>query len=398
MRKRVTVFDTTLRDGEQAPGIALNPDQKLRIALQLELLGVDVVEAGFPVSSEGDFEAVRRIARQLEKPVVAAMARTSPADVDGAWAAIKDANRPRFHIFLATSQLHMEHKLRMSEEEVLTAVKTGVGHAREYTEDVEYTAEDATRSDPDFLMRVLTTAVDAGATTVNVPDTVGYATPNDYGALVRRVVAEVKGDNEAVTVSTHCHNDLGLAVANSLAAVEAGAGQVEATINGIGERAGNASLEELVMALKVRSDVFGVDTGLDTTKLFETSQMVSQETGFPVQYNKAVVGRNAFAHESGIHQHGVLRNRLTYEIMDPASVGHSGKSIVMGKHSGRAALKHSLATMGVDLTPTAFEKAFLNMKKAADVQGEVSETQLRGIVDDVVTGMEMFEGVAESFR
>lgn len=396
--KHVTVLDTTLRDGEQAPGIALNPDQKLRIAQQLELLGVDVIEAGFPVSSEGDFEAVHRIARQLDQPVVAAMARTSVSDVDRTWEAIKDANRPRFHIFLATSQLHMEHKLRMSEEEVLVAVKTGVGRAREYTDDVEYTAEDATRSDPDFLMRVLTTAVDAGASTVNVPDTVGYATPSAYGALVRRVVAEVKAGHDHVTVSTHCHNDLGLAVANSLAAVEAGASQVEATINGIGERAGNASLEEVVMALSVRSDVYGVETRLDTTRLFETSQMVSQETGFPVQYNKAVVGRNAFAHESGIHQHGVLRNRATYEIMDPASVGHSGKSIVMGKHSGRAALKHSLATMGVDLNPPAFEKAFLNMKKAADVQGEVSDAQLKTIVDEVVTSLEMFEGVTESFR
>ncbi len=396
--KHLTVFDTTLRDGEQAPGIALNPDQKLRIALQLELLGVDVVEAGFPVSSDGDFEAVQRIARQLDQPVVAAMARTSVSDVDRTWEAIKDANRPRFHIFLATSQFHMEHKLRMSEEEVLVAVKTGVGRARDYTHDVEYTAEDATRSDPDFLMRVLTTAVDAGATTINVPDTVGFATPGDYGALVRRVVSEVKAGHDEVTVSTHCHNDLGLAVANSLAAVEAGAGQVEATINGIGERAGNASLEEVVMALRVRSDVYGVETRLDATRLYETSQMVSQATGFPVQYNKAVVGRNAFAHESGIHQHGVLRNRSTYEIMDPASVGHSGKSIVMGKHSGRAALKHSLATMGVDLNQAAFEKAFLTMKKAADVQGEVSEAQLKAIVDDVVTGMEMFEGVAESFR
>jgi 2-isopropylmalate synthase len=396
--KDVTVLDTTLRDGEQAPGIALNPDQKLRIAQQLELLGVDVIEAGFPVSSEGDFEAVHRIARQLDQPVVAAMARTSVSDVDRTWEAIKDANRPRFHIFLATSQLHMEHKLRMSEEEVLVAVKTGVGRAREYSEDVEYTAEDATRSDPDFLMKVLTTAVDAGANTINVPDTVGYATPSGYGALVRRVVAEVKAGHDHVTLSTHCHTDLGLAVANSLAAVEAGAGQVEATINGIGERAGNASLEEVVMALRVRSDVYGVETRLDTTRLFETSQMVSQETGFPVQYNKAVVGRNAFAHESGIHQHGVLRNRSTYEIMDPASVGHSGKSIVMGKHSGRAALKHSLATMGVDLTPPAFEKAFLNMKKAADVQGEVSEAQLKTIVDEVVTSLEMFEGVTESFR
>jgi 2-isopropylmalate synthase len=396
--KHITVLDTTLRDGEQAPGIALNPDQKLRIAQQLELLGVDVIEAGFPVSSEGDFEAVHRIARQLDQPVIAAMARTSVSDVDRTWEAIKDANRPRFHIFLATSQLHMEHKLRMSEEEVLVAVKTGVGRAREYSEDVEYTAEDATRSDPDFLMKVLTTAVDAGANTINVPDTVGYATPSGYGALVRRVVAEVKAGHDHVTVSTHCHNDLGLAVANSLAAVEAGAGQVEATINGIGERAGNASLEEVVMALRVRSDVYGVETRLDTTRLFETSQMVSQETGFPVQYNKAVVGRNAFAHESGIHQHGVLRNRSTYEIMDPASVGHSGQSIVMGKHSGRAALKHSLATMGVDLTPPAFEKAFLNMKKAADVQGEVSEAQLKTIVDEVVTSLEMFEGVTESFR
>lgn len=396
--EHVTVLDTTLRDGEQAPGIALNPDQKLRIAQQLELLGVDVIEAGFPVSSEGDFEAVHRIARQLDQPVVAAMARTSVSDVDRTWEAIKDANRPRFHIFLATSQLHMEHKLRMSEEEVLVAVKTGVGRAREYSEDVEYTAEDATRSDPDFLMKVLTTAVDAGASTINVPDTVGYATPSGYGALVRRVVAEVKAGHDHVTVSTHCHNDLGLAVANSLAAVEAGAGQVEATINGIGERAGNASLEEVVMALRVRSDVYGVETRIDTTRLFETSQMVSQETGFPVQYNKAIVGRNAFAHESGIHQHGVLRNRATYEIMDPASVGHSGKSIVMGKHSGRAALKHSLATMGVDLNPPAFEKAFLNMKKAADVQGEVSEAQLKTIVDEVVTSLEMFEGVTESFR
>ena len=398
MTKRLTVFDTTLRDGEQAPGIALDADQKLRIARQLELLGVDVVEAGFPVASEGDFEAVSAIARELVSPVVAAMSRTGAEDVEVSWDAIKHANRPRLHIFLATSPVHMQHKLRMSEEEVLTAVKSGVGRARELTEDVEYTAEDATRSDQDFLLRVLQTAVDAGATTLNVPDTVGYATPLEYGRLIRRVVEEVKGSNESLTVSTHCHNDLGLAVANSLAAVENGAGQVEATVNGIGERAGNASLEELVMALTVRSDTYDVAMGVDTTKFYETSRMVSQETGFPVQYNKAVVGRNAFAHESGIHQHGVLRNRSTYEIMDPAMVGHTGKTIVLGKHSGRAAFKHCLATMEVDLNPTAFEKAFLQMKKAADVQGEVSESQVRAIVDEVVTGMEMFEGVAESFR
>lgn len=398
MTDRVKIFDTTLRDGEQAPGIALNPDQKVRIATQLATLGVDVVEAGFPVSSPGDFEAVRRIAREVSGPVVAAMARTESADIETAWSAVKDANSSRLHIFLATSELHMEHKLRMTEEEVVTAVKSGVSRAREFTEDVEYSAEDATRSNPDFLMKVLSTAVEAGATTINVPDTVGFATPADYMALISRVVSEVKGDNNAVTVSTHCHNDLGLAVANSLAAVAAGARQVEVAVNGIGERAGNASLEEVVMALEVRHDVFGTRSSVNTTELYQTSRLVASETGYPVQYNKAIVGRNAFAHESGIHQHGVLRNRATYEIMDPVSVGQDANNIVMGKHSGRAAFKHSLATMGVDLNPAAFEQAFSQLKAAADQQGEVNEAQMKWIVDDVVSRVEMFEGVTESFR
>lgn len=398
MKNRVKIFDTTLRDGEQAPGIALNPDQKVRIARQLANLGVDVVEAGFPVSSPGDFEAVQRIAREVSGPTIAAMARTQLEDIAIAWDAIKDAGSARLHIFLATSEIHMEHKLRMTEEEVVTAVKSGVSRARDHTEDVEYSAEDATRSDHDFLMRVLNTAVEAGATTINVPDTVGFATPADYGMLIERVVKEIKGDNPDVVVSTHCHNDLGLAVANSLAAVGAGARQVEVAVNGIGERAGNTSLEEVVMALEVRSDVFAVETRMNSEELYETSRLVSDETGYPVQYNKAIVGRNAFAHESGIHQHGVLRNRATYEIMDPKSVGHNGKTIVMGKHSGRAAFKHSLATMGVDLNPAAFEKAFTQLKAAADGQGEVNEAQMRWIVDDVTSGMEMFEGVTESFR
>lgn len=398
MTDHVKIFDTTLRDGEQAPGIALNPDQKVRIATQLAKLGVDVVEAGFPVSSPGDFEAVQRIAREVSGPVVAAMARTESEDIETAWSAVKDAGASRLHIFLATSELHMEHKLRMSEEEVVTAVKSGVSRAREFTDDVEYSAEDATRSNPDFLMKVLSTAVDAGATTINVPDTVGFATPNDYTALISRVVAEVKRDNNAVTVSTHCHNDLGLAVANSLAAVAAGARQIEVAVNGIGERAGNTALEEVVMALEVRADAFTAKSGVNTTELYRTSRLVSRETGYPVQYNKAIVGRNAFAHESGIHQHGVLRNRATYEIMDPVAVGQNTKNIVMGKHSGRAAFKHSLASMGVDLTPAAFEQAFFQLKAAADKQGEVNQAQMKWIVDDVVSRTETFEGVTESFR
>jgi 2-isopropylmalate synthase len=398
MNNKVRIFDTTLRDGEQAPGIALDPDQKVAIAHQLCRLGVDIIEAGFPVSSPGDFEAVSRIAREVTGPVIAALARAEPGDIDRAWEAIRHADQPRIHVFLATSPIHMEHKLRMTEEEVITSVKTGVARAREYTEDVEYSPEDATRSDTDFMIAVCQAAVEAGATTINIPDTVGYATPDDYAALIGRVIAEVKGDRTDVVVSTHCHNDLGLAVANSLAAVQAGARQVEGAINGIGERAGNTSTEEVVMALNVRQDTFGVEVSVATEELYEASVLVAEATGYPVQYNKAIVGRNAFAHESGIHQHGVLRHRETYEIMDPTAVGFSGSSIVMGKHSGRAAFKHSLDQMEVTLDRGAFEKAFARMKEVADQVGEVSEDRLHAIVDEVVAGTEILQGVAESFR
>jgi 2-isopropylmalate synthase len=286
----------------------------------------------------------------------------------------------------------------MSEEEVMTAVKDNVSRARDHTGNVEYSPEDATRSDPDFVVAVCRAAVDAGATTVNIPDTVGYATPSDYGQLISRVVEEVKGDRDEIVVSAHCHNDLGLAVANSLAAVSAGARQVEGAINGIGERAGNTSIEEVVMALRVRGDAFGVEVGVTTEEIYETSRMVSESTGYPIQYNKAVVGRNAFAHESGIHQHGMLRERATYEIMDPAAVGMGSSVIVMGKHSGRAAFRHSLAEIGVELNSTAFETAFARMKEMADHTGEVSRDQIRLIVEDVVSGIEVLDGVAASFR
>jgi 2-isopropylmalate synthase len=395
---KVVIFDTTLRDGEQAPGIALNPDQKVAIAHQLARLGVDVIEAGFPVSSPGDFDAVARISQEVPGPVIAALARTEAADIDRAWEAIKHADMSRIHVFLATSPIHMEHKLRMSEEEVMAAVRAGVARARDYTDDVEYSPEDATRSDPDFVIAVCQTAVESGATTINIPDTVGFATPSEYASTISRVMTEVKGEREEVVISTHCHNDLGLAVANSLAAVGAGARQVEGAINGIGERAGNTSTEEIVMALTVRKDAFGVEIGVTTEEIVETSRMVAEKTGYPVQYNKAVVGRNAFAHESGIHQHGVLRKRETYEIMDPISVGSPGSSIVMGKHSGRAAFRHTLDGMGVELSSGPFEQAFARMKRVADQTGQVSEVQMQAIVDEVVTGTEILQGVTESFR
>jgi 2-isopropylmalate synthase len=398
MEDRVRIFDSTLRDGEQAPGIALDHEQKVAIATQLARLGVDIIEAGFPISSPGDFRAVTRIAQEVQGPTIAALARANPEDVDRAWEAIKDAADPRIHVFLATSPIHMEHKLRMNEEEVMATVKSNVARARDYTENVEYSPEDATRSDADFVVAVCQAAVDAGATTVNIPDTVGYATPSDYGLLIRRVVVEVKGDRRDVVVSTHCHNDLGLAVANSLAAVEAGARQVEGAINGIGERAGNTSIEEVVMALRVRADAYGVGVGVTTEEIYETSRLVSEQTGYPVQFNKAVVGRNAFAHESGIHQHGVLRERTTYEIMDPMAVGMGNSVIVIGKHSGRAAFKHSLEQLGIEVSDIVFETAFNRMKEVADHSGEVSPDQIRDIVEEVASGIEVLDGVTASFE
>ena len=391
MTERVTIFDTTLRDGEQSPGIALNTEEKLEIAGQLARLGVDVIEAGFPAASDGDFEAVRAVAREVEGPVIAALARATATDVEAAWRAVEDAKRPRIHVFIATSPIHMEHKLRMEPAEVKEAVITAVTKARSLCEDVEFSPEDGTRSDPDFMIEVCNAAVDAGATTINIPDTVGYATPGDYGELIARVVAEVKGDRDDVVISSHCHNDLGLAVANALAAVENGARQVEGAINGIGERAGNTSIEEIVMALEVRSDAYSVTTGVNTAELYPTSQLVAELTGYPVQFNKAVVGRNAFAHESGIHQHGMLRERTTYEIMEPEGVGQAGTVLALGKHSGRAAFRDALEKIGVAVDGDALEDAFVRFKQLADLKVQFTDRDLRAIVDEQSTAEDLIE-------
>jgi 2-isopropylmalate synthase len=381
MNDRLIIFDTTLRDGEQAPGIALSPDDKVAIASQLARLKVDVIEAGFAASSPGDFEAVSRIASEVRGPVIASLARTHPDDIDRAADALKTADRARIHVFISTSPIHMEQMLRMTPDEVLRAVEEGVARARRYCDDVEFSPQDATRSDPEFIVATCRVAVAAGATTINIPDTVGYAMPADFVALMERVYDDVKGGNEDVILSTHCHNDLGLAVANSLSAIQAGARQIEGAINGIGERAGNTSTEEIIMAVKTREDYFGVEVGADTTEIFETSRLVSRMTGYPVQYNKAVVGRNAFAHEAGIHQHGVLRDRTTYEIMDPEAIGHHS-SLVLGKHSGRAAFGDALDKMGIPLEDVDFQRAFARFKELADRKGEISEEGIRAIVLD----------------
>ncbi len=382
MSDRLIIFDTTLRDGEQAPGIALTPDEKVVIAHQLAKLKVDILEAGFAASSPGDFEAVSRIAREVKGPVIASLARTTLDDIDQAADALKGAGRFRIHVFMSTSPIHMEKMLRMTPDEVLRSSVEGVRRARRYTDDVEFSPQDATRSEPDYLIEICRQAVAAGATTINIPDTVGYATPKDFVALLERVYAEVRGDRDDVTISVHCHNDLGLAVANSLSAIAAGARQIEGAINGIGERAGNTSIEEVIMALRTRQDAFGVEVGADTTEIFETSRLVSRLTGYPVQFNKAVVGRNAFAHEAGIHQHGVLRARETYEIMDAASVGQEGGQIVLGKHSGRAGFANALSKMGIVLENEQFARAFEKFKQLADRKVHIGEEELRAIAED----------------
>jgi len=381
MSDRLIIFDTTLRDGEQAPGIALSPDDKVAIAAQLARLKVDVIEAGFAASSPGDFEAVSRIASEVSGPVIASLARTHPDDIDRAADALAQADRSRIHVFISTSPIHMERMLRMTPDEVMAATVEGVRRARTYTEDVEFSPQDATRSDPQFVVDICKAAVKAGATTINIPDTVGYATPSEFVEMLSMVYSEVRGGNEDVIVSTHCHNDLGLAVANSLSAIPAGARQIEGAINGIGERAGNTSTEEIIMAVKTRQDQFGVEIGADTTEIFETSRLVSRLTGYPVQYNKAVVGRNAFSHESGIHQHGVLRDRETYEIMDPESIGHRSR-LVLGKHSGRAAFADALEKMGFTLEDEEFRRAFDRFKELADRKGEISEEGIYAILSE----------------
>ena len=379
---RLVIFDTTLRDGEQAPGIALTPEEKVTIAHQLAKLRVDILEAGFAASSPGDFEAVTRIANEVRGPVIASLARAHPDDIDKAYEALKGADNFRIHVFMSTSPIHMEKMLRMTPDEVFRASVEGVRRARQYTDDIEFSPQDATRSDPDFMISVCRAAVEAGATTINIPDTVGFATPADFVELLQRVFKEVKGDRDDVTMSVHCHNDLGLAVANSLSSISAGARQIEGAINGIGERAGNTSIEEVVMAVRTRQDAFGVDLGVDTTQLYETSRLVSRLTGYPVQYNKAVVGRNAFAHESGIHQHGVLRDKETYEIMDAAAVGQQAAQIVLGKHSGRAGFSDALEKMGIVLEDEAYVRAFDRFKQLADRKVQIGEDEIRAIVED----------------
>jgi 2-isopropylmalate synthase len=376
---RIQVFDTTLRDGEQAPGFSMTAAEKLRLAQQLDQLGVDIIEAGFPISSDGDFEAVRTIAAKVRRPVIAGLARAIPADIDRAWAALSQAARPRIHVFLATSDIHLEHKLRITRQQCLAQVASSVAHARGYCDNVEFSAEDATRSDLEFLCEIAEAAVNAGATTINLPDTVGYALPADIERMFTMVRARI-GDR--AVLSAHCHNDLGLAVANSLAAVQAGARQVECTINGIGERAGNASLEEIVMALNVRADALPHTTGIQTEALVPTSNTLSSIVGVSVPPNKAIVGANAFAHEAGIHQDGMLKHELTYEIMRPESVGAPGTRLVLGKHSGMRGLDARCRALGHRLRQPELERLYTKVTALADRTKAVDDDALAAIIRD----------------
>jgi 2-isopropylmalate synthase len=375
----VRIFDTTLRDGEQAPGIALTKAEKVEIAEQLARLNVDIIEAGFPISSEGEFDAVREIATSVRGPVIAALARVTSGDIERAAEALKGAERWRIHTFISTSDIHMQDMLRMSHAQVLDSIREGVKLAVGYTEDVEFSAQDATRTELEFLLECFKVAVDAGATTINVPDTVGYAMPHEFGELVGTVREAVP---DHIVISTHCHNDLGLAVANSLAGIVHGARQVEVAVNGIGERAGNCSLEEIAMIVRTRSQALGVTHGLNTKEITRTSRLVSMTTGYSVQPNKAVVGSSAFAHESGIHQHGVLSNRATYEIMDPVAIGLEGNRIVLGKHSGRHAFADALAKIGIELDQEHLDRAFARFKDLADRKIQLTDQDLEAIVSE----------------
>ena len=379
----VRIFDTTLRDGEQSPGATLTLPEKLEIARHLEAMGVDVIEAGFPISSDGDFESVRAIAAEVEKSVVCGLARCTPKDIDRAGEAVKDAARPRIHVFCATSKIHREHKLRKGKQEILDLSVRSIKQALQYTKDVEFSPEDASRTELEFLEEITQAAIEAGATTINLPDTVGYATPKSYGEIFSHLIKKLPVIREKrIVLSAHCHDDLGLASANSLAAIENGARQVECTINGIGERAGNAALEEIVMALRTRGDYFNVGTRVDTTKIFPASRMVSTLTGLLVQRNKAIVGENAFAHESGIHQDGMLKYRETYEIMDPAVVGISKSALVLGKHSGRHAFRDRVVQLGYTLSDEQLEAAFVKFKALADKKKEVFDEDIEALVDE----------------
>jgi len=381
--RKIRIFDTTLRDGEQCPGASMNKEEKLTVAQQLAKLNVDIIEAGFPIASEDDFEGVKLIASRVKGPVIAGLARARKEDIERAAEALKPAEKARIHTFIATSPIHMERKLKMSPEDVLEAAAMAVRLARNFTDDVEFSAEDASRSDIDFLCRVIERAIREGATTINIPDTVGYAIPFEFGELIKQIMNRVPNIDKAI-ISVHCHNDLGLAVANSLAAVMAGAGQVECTINGIGERAGNAALEEVVMALKTRGQLFQADTNIVTQEIYKTSRLVSTVTGMVVQPNKAIVGANAFAHESGIHQDGLLKDKRTYEIMTPESVGIPTHKLVLGKHSGRHAFRDKLEQMGYHLTEDELNKAFARFKRLADQKKEVYEEDIDAIIAEEI--------------
>ncbi len=380
--RRVSILDTTLRDGEQSPGIALTADEKLELAQQLARLNVDVIEAGFPITSKGDFAGVQMIAREVEGPIISALARAVKADIDTAWKALHDAARPRINVFSSSSDLHIERQLQTTRADVRAQIRAGVAQARQYVEDVEFSMMDATRADPEYLADLIEVAAEEGASTFTVADTVGYAIPDEFAGLVRRL-HELVPDLKDYIFSVHCHNDLGLAVANSFAGLCAGAEQVHCTINGIGERAGNAALEEIVMLLHTRQDVVDLETQIDTMELIDTSRLVEKLTGYPVQPNKALVGRNAFAHESGLHQDGLLKDRTTYEIVDPRTVGLDESTIVLGKHSGRHAMRHVLSGMGVEIEGQSLTRLLARFKEQAEEQEATTEVDLKRLVGEV---------------
>jgi 2-isopropylmalate synthase len=382
--EKIIIFDTTLRDGEQSPGASLNQKEKLEVAYALCNLGVDIIEAGFPISSKGDFEAVKTIAKNIKGPVICGLARAIKEDIDTAYQAVKFSKRPRIHVFLATSKIHMKYKLKKAEDEILRLAVQSVKYTKKYCSDIEFSPEDATRSKREFLFKVIEAVIDAGATTVNIPDTVGYTEPEEFAGLIARLKESVSNIDKAI-ISVHCHNDLGLAVANSLAAIKNGARQVECTINGIGERAGNASLEEIVMAIDTRKDVFeNLETNINKDQIYKTSRLVSRLTGFLVAPNKAIVGANAFRHEAGIHQDGILKERSTYEIIKPEDVGFTGTGIVLGKHSGRHAFRERLKQLGFHLSDRQLKKAFLRFKQLADKKKNIFDDDLRTIVEDEI--------------
>jgi len=388
--EKVIIFDTTLRDGEQAAGASLNLQEKLEIARQLDKLGVDVIEAGFPASSVGDFEAVRLIAQKIRRPIICALTLANIKAIDRAWEAVKEAEHPRIHVFLSASDIHLAHQLKKSRDEVLSMSREMVARAKNYLDDVEFSPMDASRADPAYIYQILEAVIDAGATTVNIPDTVGYATPQEFGGLIQGIQDNVSDIGKAV-ISVHCHDDLGLAVANSLEAIRAGARQVECTVNGIGERAGNASMEEIVMALKTRQDFFNLTTNIDTTQIYRTSRLVSELTGFSIQPNKAIIGANAFRHQSGIHQDGVLKKAITYEIIDPKSVGIPSSALVLSKVSGRHAFKERLSELGYSLSEEALNRAFQGFKELADKKKEITDRDIESLIaEELRTVKEMY--------